>query len=243
MQVQFVGTGDAFGSGGRLNTCFHVSGDGANFLIDCGATSLVGLKRCGIDRNAIDTVLITHFHADHFGGLPFLLMDAQLVAKRPRPLRIIGPPQIAARYQAALDVAFPSAESPKFALTFDEIAPGETLAFGAARVTAFPVIHTEAAGPCLGYRIENDGKVISYSGDTEWTDELIELGGDADLFICEAYTREKKVRHHTNLAELEAQLPRIAPRRLILTHMSEDMLAHVDAVPFEAASDGLIVTL
>jgi ribonuclease BN (tRNA processing enzyme) len=58
MKLTFVGCGDAFGSGGRFNTCFHVETAATRFLIDCGASSLVALKRLGIDRNAIDTILI-----------------------------------------------------------------------------------------------------------------------------------------------------------------------------------------
>ena len=82
MRLQFIGSGDAFGSGGRFNTCFHLTGARTNALIDCGASSLIALKRADIERNAINTILITHFHADHFGGIPFFVLDAQLVAKR-----------------------------------------------------------------------------------------------------------------------------------------------------------------
>lgn len=95
MQFRFVGSGDAFGSGGRFNTCFHVAAERTRFLLDCGASSLVALKRGGIDRNAIDLILLTHFHADHFGGVPFFVLDAQLVARRTRPLTIAGPPGLA----------------------------------------------------------------------------------------------------------------------------------------------------
>src|SRR4051812_49034518 len=77
MQLQFVGCGDALGCGGRFNTCFHVSGETVNFLIDCGASSLPALKRLAIARDDIDLILITHFHGDHFAGVPFLLLDAQ----------------------------------------------------------------------------------------------------------------------------------------------------------------------
>ena len=96
MQLRFVGCGDALGSGGRFNTCFHVTGDRVNFLIDCGASSLPALKRLGIARGAIDLVLITHFHGDHFAGLPFLLLDAQFT-RRSRPLVIAGPQGIETR--------------------------------------------------------------------------------------------------------------------------------------------------
>jgi ribonuclease BN (tRNA processing enzyme) len=68
MKLQFIGSGDAFGSGGRFNTCFHVTGSHINFLIDCGASSLIALKKNLINLNDIQTIFITHFHADQFGG-------------------------------------------------------------------------------------------------------------------------------------------------------------------------------
>jgi len=92
LRLQFVGCGDAFGSGGRFNTCFHLTGAGTNLLIDCGASSLIAMKTLGVDRNAIDAILITHFHADHFGGLPFFMLDAQFTSRRSRPLSVIGRP-------------------------------------------------------------------------------------------------------------------------------------------------------
>lgn len=107
MRLQFIGSGDAFGSGGRFNTCFHVQGAKSNFLIDCGASALVAMKGLKIDRNAIDLILLTHFHLDHFGGVPFFILDAQLVAKRGRPLTIAGPLVCAAGTISYLPATFP----------------------------------------------------------------------------------------------------------------------------------------
>ncbi len=243
MRLQFVGSGDAFGSGGRFNTCFHVTGESANFLLDFGATSLVGLKRWGIDRNAVDTIVVTHFHGDHFGGIPFFMLDAALVAKRSRPLAIVGPPGLAQRYAAAMEVAFPSyPHNPdRFPLTLTEVEIGRPTVAGSMRITAYPVVHAEAAGPCLGYRIEAEGRVLAYSGDTQWTETLVDIGRGADLFVCECYTYEREVTSHTSFAVLQRNLDRIAPKRLILTHMSEDMLARVGDIDVATASDGLIV--
>jgi ribonuclease BN (tRNA processing enzyme) len=78
MLLQALGCGDAFGSGGRFHTCFHVSARVVSFLVDCGASALIAMRRFGVDPNTIRTVLISHLHGDHFGGLPFLLLDAQL---------------------------------------------------------------------------------------------------------------------------------------------------------------------
>jgi ribonuclease BN (tRNA processing enzyme) len=244
MQLQFVGCGDALGSGGRSNTCFHVTGVGANFLIDCGASSLPALKRLGIERNAIDIVLITHFHGDHFAGLPFFLLDAQF-SRRTRPLVIAGPKGIETKLKAAMEVMFEhsSTTQQRFELSVVELAPEETRAFGNITVTPYPVVHGESGGPFLAYRIEAEDRVISYSADTEWTETLIPAAHNADLFIAEAYYYDRMVKNHLSLKTLEAHLGAINAKRLILTHMSDDMLGRLDKLPYSAAKDGMIIEL
>ncbi len=242
MQVRFVGCGDAFGSGGRQNTCFHVTGTSSNLLIDCGASSLPALKRSGIVRNDIELILITHFHGDHFAGLPFFLLDAQF-ARRTKPLVIAGPEGIETRLTQVREALFEhSSKTPqKFELSVLPLEPQQPRSFGGVTVTPYPVVHGNSGGPFLGYRIEAEGRVIAYTADTEWTDTLVPLGRDADLFIAEAYTYESNVRNHLSLTSLEAHLAEIAPKRLILTHMSDDMLSRLDSLAYTAAHDGLVV--
>jgi ribonuclease BN (tRNA processing enzyme) len=244
MQLRFVGCGDAFGSGGRFNTCFHVTGERVNFLIDCGASSLPALKRLSIARDEIDLILITHFHGDHFGGLPFFLLDAQFT-RRTRPLVIAGPDGIKTRLTQMMEALFEhsSKTKPRFDLRVVALKPAETRAFGAVDVTPFPVVHGESGGPFLAYRVAAEGRVIAYSADTEWTETLIPAARGADLFIAEAYYYEKLVKNHLSLKTLEAHLPEIKPKRLILTHMSDDMLGRLDTLDYTAASDGMIVEL
>ena len=244
MRLQFVGCGDAFGSGGRSNTCFHVSGDRVNFLIDCGASSLPALKRLGIARDDIDLILITHFHGDHFGGLPFLLLDAQFT-RRARPLVIAGPQGIETRLKAAMEVMFEhsSRTEPRFELSVVALEPEQTRTFGNVTVTPFPVVHGESGGPFLAYRVEAEGRVIAYSADTEWTDTLIPAARAADLFVAEAYYYDRIVKNHLSLKTLEPHLGAIGAKRLILTHMSDDMLGRLDKLPYSAAQDGMIVEL
>jgi ribonuclease BN (tRNA processing enzyme) len=244
MQLRFVGCGDAFGSGGRFNTCFHVTGERANFLIDCGASSLVALKRYDIAREVIDVILITHFHGDHFAGLPFLLLDAQFT-RRARPLVIAGPEGIEQRLTQAMEALFEhsSKTKQKFDLSIVTLKPEETKDFETLKVTPFPVVHGESGGPFLAYRIETEGRTITYSADTEWTETLVPAARDADLFICEAYTYDSIVKNHLSLKTLEEHLPRIAPKQLILTHMSDDMLARLGSLPYTTASDGMSIEL
>jgi len=244
VNLRFVGCGDAFGSGGRNNTCFHVTGERVNFLIDCGASSLPALTRAGVARDAIDLILITHFHGDHFGGLPFVLLDAQF-SRRTRPLVIAGPQGIEMRLTQVMEALFENSSrtSRKFELSVVALRPDETRRFGEVAVTPFPVVHGESGGPFLAYRVEAEGRVVAYSADTEWTDRLIPLARDADLFIAEAYTFEKPVKNHLSFATLQAHLPDIKPKRLILTHMSDDMLGRLASLPTTAAHDGLTIEL
>lgn len=241
MRLQFIGSGDAFGSGGRFNTCFHVTGAKANFLIDCGASSLPAMKRLDIDRGAIDLIVLTHFHADHFGGVPFFVLDQQLRIKRTRPLTIAGPPGLPGWFERVMSVAFPGERTLPFELTLRELDIGKTNSIGELSITPFHVKHDDRAGPCLAHRIQVEGKTLTYSGDTEWVDTLIDAARGADLFVCECYNYDKVVRAHLALKTLEQHLPVIGAKRVILTHMSDDMLSRLHEVPFETADDGKTV--
>jgi len=243
MQITFVGCGDAFGSGGRLNTCFHVRAARTSFLIDCGASSLIGMNRLGIDRNAIDTILVTHFHADHFGGVPFFMLDAQFNTKRTRPLTIAGPPGLRDWYVRGMETSFPgsSKTQQRFELNLVELASAERRSLGDIAVRPARVRHAPSDGPFFAYRIEVDGKSIAFSGDTEWVENLVEIGRDADLLISECYSFDKKVPFHLDYATLAANLPRIKPKRLILTHMNADTLVRAGTTGCELAEDGLTV--
>lgn len=211
--------------------------------MDCGASSLIGLKREAIRTNDIQLILITHFHADHFGGLPFFIIDAQLFSKRNQPLTIVGPPGMVQRYEQVMEFSFPgsSKTKQKFDLSFIELKPTEAAEVAGVKVKPFQALHGESKGPFFSYRLEAENRTLAYTGDTEWNEELVVAAYQTDLFIAEAYFLEKKVKYHLDLATLTEQLPLIQSKRLILTHMSEDMLARLKSLNFETAYDGKIV--
>jgi ribonuclease BN (tRNA processing enzyme) len=242
VRIQFLGCGDAFGSGGRFQTCIHVQAEIGQFLIDCGASSLIAMKRFGVDPSQIETILVSHLHGDHFGGLPFFLLDAQLVARRARPLVIAGPPGLAARLEAALEVFFPgsSAMPWRFDLQVIELRADETATIGLLAVRPSTVVHAGDA-PAYALRVECERKVLAYSGDTEWTETLLDVARDADLFICEAYTFERKLRFHLDYQTLMDHRAALGCGRLVLTHLSDDMLSRLAAL--DVASDGMVITV
>jgi ribonuclease BN (tRNA processing enzyme) len=247
MRVKFLGCGDAFGSGGRFNTCFLVDRGESSFLIDCGASAMISIRRFGVDPNRIDAILLSHLHADHFGGLPSFILDAQLVSRRRRPLAIVGPTGLEARLRALMEAHFPGSTKVerRFQIELMEIEPDHatTVSFGDWQVAGFSVVHPSGT-PSLALRIECDGKVITYTGDTEWVDTLLSAARNADLLIAEAYTYERKIRFHLDYATLREKLPLMNPKRVVLTHMSLDMLYRVGELQdWEAASDGLDIAL
>ena len=243
LELQFLGSGDAFGSGGRFQTCILLRGAGDMLLIDCGASSLIAMKRAGINPSEIGVVLLTHLHGDHFGGVPFFILDGQF-SRRDRSLIIAGPPGVRARVEAAMEVLFPGSShvTQRFALEFVELTPQTPRPVGPAVVTAYEVQHASGAPP-YALRVEYGGKVVAYSGDTEWTETLIDAARGADVFICEAYYFEKTIRYHLDYATLRRQRPRLECARVILTHMSQDMLARANEAEFECADDGRIIVL
>ncbi|MFA4868864.1 MAG: MBL fold metallo-hydrolase [Pedobacter sp.] len=238
VQVKIIGCGDAFGSGGRLNTCFYVNAGPVRFLVDCGATSLPGLKQHGINADDIDAIVISHFHGDHYGGVPFVLLDAA-IHSRTKKMQVISPVGGQRRIAALLDLLYPGTEVlEKLDVEFLEYGANEVLNLEGWSLQAFDVLHSERALP-HGLRIEVADKVIAYSGDTSWTDALFPLSADADLFICECNFFDLQVKGHLNYLELEKRLPEFSCKRMVLTHFDPQMLDMLDEVHVECLSDGI----
>jgi ribonuclease BN (tRNA processing enzyme) len=212
--------------------------------VDCGASSLIVIRRFGVDPNTLRTVLISHLHGDHFGGLPFLLLDAQFVSRRTTPLTIAGPPTLSARLQALRETMFPgSTESDLgFPLDIVELAPQVTAQVNDVSVTAYPVRHPSGA-PSYALRCQVGHQTLCYSGDTEWIPVLVDAARDADLFIAECYTFNRPVPFHTSWMNLREHLPEIGAKRVLLTHMSTDMLEQVAIDGAERAEDGMVLEI
>ena len=99
-ELLFVGTSDAFGAGGRRQSAIVARGDRGCLLVDCGTTTVAGLTELSVERDEIDAMVISHFHADHFGGIPLFLLAARYLDQRTAPIWIAGPPDVERRAKA-----------------------------------------------------------------------------------------------------------------------------------------------
>ena len=245
MRLTVVGSGDAFGSGGRFNTCFLLETAKGTLLVDCGATALVALKAHGIDPDRIDGIVLSHLHGDHFGGLPFLLLDAQFLAGRQRPLLIAGPPGTRQRLDQLLDVFFPRSTANKWRFSWKvvEIEIGQPTDVLGHTVLTTTVQHFSGA-PSTAVRLSDGQKTFAYSGDTEWVEALIDVASGADLFVIECYGYSGQLTGHVTWDVLKPRLRDLRAQRIMLTHMNPTMLARTDeakAAGTLVAEDGLVV--
>lgn len=241
-RVRFIGSGDSFGTGGRFQTCILVDGSASRFLIDCGATSLVALKRANVDPGSIDAVLLTHFHGDHCGGVPYLILDGQF-SKRERPLVIAGPPGVRERMSEIFEAALPTSSrtAQRFDLTYVELSERATR-IGPLEAVGLPVAHLPETVP-HGLRVRVDERTVAYTGDTDWCPALPLLADRADLFIAEAYSFEKRIPQHLSHATLLAHRDELRADRIVLTHAGTETLARREELAWMLADDATQIEL
>jgi ribonuclease BN (tRNA processing enzyme) len=242
--VRFLGSGDAFNARARCHASYLVAGPSATLLLDCGPSILLAMKRDRIAVESPDAVVLSHLHGDHFAGLPFLFLSWVYDTPRRRPLTVVGPPGTEARVRDLFSVMYRDlATKPlPFAVRYEEVDGRALHALGAVELLPFVVPHQQTE-TSLGYRVTLDGKTIVFSGDTGWTETLVDQSQGADLFICECCFYETRVDFHLDYPRITEQRARFGCKRLVLTHAGREVLAHRAEIPDQIADDGLLVEL
>jgi len=244
MQIQLLGTGDAFCSGGRFQTCFLAKVPDYCFLIDFGATSLLAMKSRSIDSNLIDGIIISHFHGDHFGGLPYFLLDANFTKQRTKTLTIVGPPGVAVRVGEMTTALYPGVDlnSLSFEILYIEFMENEQISLGPLELKAIPVQHVPESHP-HGLRIKYQDTTLAFSGDTGWTDNLFSIADGADLFICECNFFSTEMPSHMNYQRIMTEKNNFKCKRIILSHLGPEMLDNLESCTIECSEDGLTIEI
>jgi ribonuclease BN (tRNA processing enzyme) len=244
MNLHILGCGDAFGSGGRNQTGYLVEASDRLFLLDCGPTTLLAMKRAGFDPGHLDAIILSHLHGDHFGGIPFFFVEYLYQKPKDNPLTIAGPPGTEERVRKLFGIMYGSGQSAKEIppTRFEVLMPEQMQSVNGIDVFPFRVPH-QTHDISLGLRVGYEGKQILFSGDSAWTDVFIVHARGVDLFLCECSFYSEQPGMHVNYFTLQANLSRLGCKKLVLTHMGEEMLARRNELSAISAEDGMVIEI
>jgi ribonuclease BN (tRNA processing enzyme) len=244
MKLYVLGCGDAFGSGGRNQSAYLVQAPDRLFLLDCGATSLLAMKKFGFDSGQLDVIFLSHLHGDHFGGLPFFFIEYLYEKIRGKPLHVAGPVGTEEKVRGLFHLMYGKGTKAGDLTTtcFHVLEPGRTSTIQGIEVFPFRVPH-QLNEISLALKVSYEGKHILFSGDSAWTDAFVEHARGVDVFICECTYYDRESLNHMSYLQLREQLPRLGCRRIILTHMGSDMLAQSAEISCTMAEDGMAVEI
>src|SRR5918994_7029238 len=241
MKLYILGCGDAFGTGGRNQSPYLIEASDRLFLLDCGPTSLLAMKKLGFDSGRLDVIFLSHLHGDHFAGLPFFFIEYLYEKTRERPLHVAGPVGTEEKARGVFDLMYGKGTQPGDLPTtsFHVLEPRRTSTIQGIEVSPFRVPH-QVNEISLALKVTYNGKHILFSGDSAWTDAFLEHAQGVDVFICECTYYDRETSSHMSYLQLREQLPRLGCPRIILTHMGSDMLARSAEISCAMAEDGMV---
>ena len=244
MKLHILGCGDAFGSGGRHQSSYLIEANDRLFLLDCGATALLSMKRASIDPRRLDAIILSHLHGDHFAGVPFFFIDYLYRQPKSDPLVVAGPPGTEEKVRQLFQLMYGGGSNDKELppTCFQVLIPDQPTNVSGIEVVPFRVPHQSheiSLGLAVGYK----GKQVLFSGDSMWTETFIEKARGVDLFLCECSFYNRQPGMHVNYQDLEANLPRLECKQLVLTHLGEEMLAHQNKLAATVAVDGMVIEI
>jgi ribonuclease BN (tRNA processing enzyme) len=233
LELSFLGSGNAFAAGGRYWSSFLLNG---RYLFEAPPTLLPHLKRLGVPPADIRAVFISHFHGDHFLGLPFLFLEYLHLTPRREDLYIVGPPGVEEMIEGVAEAAFPnlSHADAGYQRCYLEAEAGRQQTVDALCFQAFPMKHAGEKLASFGYRLRLADKVLAYTGDTELCDELFALAAGADVLVLDCNYSQGKGPEHLSFAEV----PEVRKRLPLSTTI---ILTHLEAEPDVSGLEGVLV--
>ncbi len=240
--ITVLGSGNAFNDGERSYPAFLIQTNNSQFLIDCGPTTVLQMRKLGFDLDFLDGMIITHFHGDHIAGIPFLLLDFHYLSKRTRQFTCVGPKGLNATIERLYEACYKktASEPRSYPLNYKILKLGEIISEFGAKIQAFSMLHSSES---LGYRISHPSATIAITGDTSWNDEIPKMANGVDLLISECNFWNMELGGHMNYKILEKHLSEINARKIVLTHPSSDVLEHEKELRLPLLQDDQVITI
>ncbi len=235
MDICFLGSGNAF-MAERECGCILVND---RIMLDAGPGALLSLKRLHKDTAKISHIFLSHFHADHCFGLPFLLLEWMFIAKTDAALTIVGPAGVEERVHTIMELAYPEIMAMGWPrpMVFHEVNPGAEETVGGVTFTAIQVEHGAPYQKCYGYRLQMPEGVVAYTGDTHYCPAVQELAAGARALIIEADSHATSPVHigMEDLGTFLAGVP--AETTVFLNHLDKADAASWAGLPVTVPED------
>jgi ribonuclease BN (tRNA processing enzyme) len=218
MELTILGSGTVVPDGKRNSAGYFVELPDASMMMDCGAGTVHALARYGLPWQRMSHLFISHFHVDHIGEIASLFFAFKwgMEAGRSEPLTLIGPHGLD-RVLEKLDEALgPRLFEPRFPVSLKMLAPNERIEAGRATVSVARTPHTSES---LAIRIDSDGRSLCYTGDTDYSDDLIDFFKESDVLVSECSFRYRKQGvPHLSIQDVSRMAARARVARLVVTH-------------------------
>ena len=226
-KVIILGSGYAVPDETQDNTHLLITQGKRVVLVDTASNPIVRLRKAGIQFDDLSEIILTHFHPDHVSGVPLLLMGMWLLGRK-RPIGIYGFEHTLDRVRAMIDLYDLFTWPDFYKVDFHRI-PQEEMTIviedDGLRITASPVKHLI---PTLGLRVDfiPEGRVMTYSCDTEPCPQVEKLAEGADVLIHEAAGAMKGHSSPEQAAKIASQAK---VKQLYLIHYSRTKTGFWDA--------------
>ena len=216
MKIVFLGVGEAFDENYPNNSHLILS-EKTNLLLDCGYSTPPQLWRYNPDKDFLDVIYISHCHADHYFGLPAVLLRMWEDGRR-KPLTLIGQKGFRKTIEELIELAYPGfSKKFEFERKYLEVIPGQSLIFNELTLNFAQTKHSLSN---LAVKISDAKHSVCYSGDGMFTEETEKLYEGSDLVIQETYLLDEEKIGHANIMQLIEMAKRRNVKVIALTHLN-----------------------
>ncbi|MEX0801559.1 MAG: MBL fold metallo-hydrolase [Dehalococcoidia bacterium] len=219
VELTFLGTGNAFAAGGRNWSSFLANG---RYLFDASPSVLPALNHLNIPPIDIEVIFLSHFHGDHFAGMPFLILEYVYMSERRGDLYVVGPPGVEQKIERLADDCYPDiTREAGYGRRYTEAQPGADQFINEISFRAYPMNHVPDKLRAFGYRVSLGDQAVAYTGDTMFCDEIFELAEGARVLVLDCTYSEGGGPEHMGLDDLRVIRDRVAPETaIVLTHLN-----------------------